>query len=206
MPLSKQQYEQALAEATGGPVVLTDQDYQRLLKGQKLSEKALTAAKARGANDADHEVEPDTTGLLEPDKPAAIYAQQSPGYVAKGPVAPASSSIGRIPYGVQPSAEPAGYPPLGVDSMSPGALTVPKWAQSAPSPDYGSAALPYEVGPLGGLGLDKPDVITAKAPKPVPAEGGMVFAPDVVRASPTPQQVANAQMAFARRNDARKKG
>jgi len=156
--LSKQDYERALSQATGDAVILTDQDYQRLLKGQKLSESALNAAKTRGKNAGDDFAEPDGQPLLTPDKPAETYKP-----VVKGPNAPASSTVGKIQMpGMAPPVVADG-PALGVDSAGIGSSTVPKYAQGPmKGPDYGSADLPY-TGMEFGL-PDAGDKISAKAP------------------------------------------
>ena len=106
--LRKQDYERALSQATGEPVVLDDNDYQRLLKGQKLSESALNAAKVRGKNAGDDFAEPDGQPLLTPDKPAETYKP-----VVKGPNAPASSTVGKIQMpGMAPPIDPRTGRPL----------------------------------------------------------------------------------------------
>lgn len=179
MALTKQAYEQALSQAAGQPVVLTDDDYQRLVKGQMLSEKAMMAAKTRGANAGDDFADEDSgPPLLRPDQPAGMYRP-----VVKGAVAPQSSSIGRISMGEEPRYMGDG-PALDVDSAGIGGDKVPMYAKKPIGIDYGSASVPYEVGELGGLGMMEPDRIYAKAPKPAPATGGMVFEPDVVAAKP----------------------
>jgi len=156
--LSKQDYERALSQATGEPVVLDDKDYQRLLKGQKLSESALNAAKTRGKNAGDDFAEDDGQQLLTPDKPAETYKP-----VVKGPNAPASSSVGKIQMpGMAPPVVADG-PALDVDSAGVGSATLPKYAQGPmKGPDYGSAELPY-TGMEFGL-PDAGDKISAKAP------------------------------------------
>lgn len=134
--ITKAEYEQALSNAMGQPISLTDANYQKLLKGQKLSEADIAAAKAKA---------------------------QQPMVAVKGPEAPASASIGKIGPATMGAPVVASGPVMGVDSMSPGAATVPgKWS---PGPDWGSAAVPYSGGELGGLGIPASgDKLSAKAP------------------------------------------
>lgn len=160
MALSKQDYETALSQAAGQPVVLSDNDYQRLLKGQKLSEKAMADAKTRGMNAGDGFAEPDGPPLLKPDQPAEMYRP-----VVKGPDAPVSSSIGRLPYGSEPTY--AG-PDLGVDSSGVGYATVPKYVaewKGADQSEYGPDDFGFDIG--------QGDKLYAKAPK-----GQYDFAPE----------------------------
>ena len=171
--LSKQDYERALSQATGDAVILTDQDYQRLLKGQKLSESALNAAKTRGKNAGDDFAEPDGQPLLTPDKPAETYKP-----VVQGPNAPASSTVGKIQMpGMAPDVAADG-PGLDVDSAGVGFGLLPKYA-TAPwkGPDYGSADLEYTASEFGIP--DAGDRLTAKA-----AKGRYELDPDVVTAKP----------------------
>lgn len=76
--LSKADYEQALSAATGTPVMLTDDDYQRLLKGQKLSAASLEAAKTRGMGVED--LGGDQTPNTYDAKKAAAAKAQALGY------------------------------------------------------------------------------------------------------------------------------
>lgn len=180
MALSKDEYERAMSQAAGSPIILSDDDYRRLVKGQLLSEKAMSAAKTRGQNAGDDFVEDDGPPLLRPDTPAEMYRP-----VVKLKDAPAeSSSIGKIqPASVERS--DGGWPAMDVDSAGIGAAQLPKFATKPWSgPDYGSAQVPYEVGELGGLGLDAPDRIYAKAPK-----GQYEFEPSVVTANPPSSKI-----------------
>lgn len=179
MALSKGEYERAMSQAAGSPVILSDDDYQRLVKGQLLSEKAMSAAKTRGANAGDDFADDDGPPLLRPDQPAEMYRP-----VVRGPDAPVSSSIGKIaPASVERS--DGGWPSMDVDSAGVGQAMPPKFATKEWSgPDYGSAQLPYEVGELGGLGMNEPDRIYAKAPK-----GQYEFAPDTITAKPPSSKI-----------------
>ena len=166
MALSKQDYETALSQAAGQPVMLSDDDYKRLLKGQKLSVKAMADAKTRGANAGDGFADPDGPPLLKPDQPAEMYRP-----VVKGPDAPVSSSIGRLSYGSEPTY--AG-PDLSVDSSGVGFAQLPKYVQEwkgADQSEYGPEDFGFDIG--------QGDKLYAKAPK-----GQYEFAPDVVTAKP----------------------
>jgi hypothetical protein len=177
MALSKAEYEQALSQATGDTILLSDADYQRLLKGSKLSETSMRDAKVRGANgggktQAYEDLSADAgQPLLAPTQPAEMYRP-----VVQGPVA-GSSSIGRIGYDEAPR-DMGNGPAMDVDSAGVGFGLLPKYA-TAPwkGPDYGSADLAYTASDFGLP--DAGDRLTAKAPA-----GQYEFAPDVVTAKP----------------------
>lgn len=170
MPLSKQDYETALSQAAGAPVVLTDNDYQRLVKGQKLSEKAMADAKTRGANAGDGFADEDAgPPLLKPDQPAEMYRP----VVKLKDAPPESSSIGRLPYGSEPTYAAEG-PALDVDSSGVGFAQLPKYVMEWKGADQS------EYGPDDfGFGVGEGDKLYAKAPK-----GQYEFAPDTVTAKP----------------------
>ena len=196
MALSKQDYEKALTDATGEPMSLSDQDYQRLLKGQKLSEAAMASAKTRAANAGDDFAEDDGPPLLAPTQPAEMYRP-----VVQGPNAPGSSSVGKIAAPSYGDPVVADGPALDVDSAGVGFGIVPKYA-TAPwqGPDYGSADLAYTASDFGLP--DAGDRLYAKAPK-----GQYEFAPDVVTAKPPSSKLdLLARTAFGPPATPKKKG
>jgi len=197
MALSKQDYEKALTDATGEPVVLADQDYQRLLKGQKLSESALNAAKTRGQNAGDDFADDDDgPPLLAPTQPAEMYRP-----VVQGPNAPGSSSVGKIAAPTYGDPVTPDGPALDVDSAGVGFGTLPKYVQDPwKGPDYGSADLPYTASDFGLP--DAGDRIYGKAPK-----GQYEFEPDVVTAKPPSSKLdLLARTAFGPPATPKKKG
>lgn len=128
--LSKQEYEAAFSKAFGQPIVLSDQDYRALLKGQKLSEAAITAAKTRAMNAGDDFATPDVAPMYTPP--------------VKGPSAPATSSIGKIAPATMGPPVVASGPALSVDSGAPGAAPAPSGEEKAarPPPVWATADSP----------------------------------------------------------------
>jgi len=141
--------------------------------------KAADAARYAAVEDLGGDDRPTTAATKAADAaragvaPAYKIIQPKPVYV---PMAPGSSAIGKIAQ-PEPVAVQADGPALDVDSAGIGARQVAAWAKTPVAVDYGSAAVPYEVGELGGLGMTEPDKIVVKKPKE------MVMEPDVVTAS-----------------------
>jgi len=146
--------------------------------------KAADAARAAEVEDLGGDTGPVTAAQKAADAKRAASMGYAPGAVrvyqpkpVYVPVAPASSSIGKIQQPAPLTFVAAG-PSLDVDSAGIGQATVPSYVNKPFTVgDYGSADMPYEVGELGGLGLAEPDKIVVKKPKE------MAFEPDVVTAS-----------------------
>lgn len=122
MPLSKQDYEEALSRAAGSRVMLTDTQYQKLVSGQKLSDKEFAAAKMAGASggaqpsaSAPVELPVQYIGPTPSTPPSVTPAAYMP--KDKGPEAPASSSIGKIaPASMGDDVAPSFGPPMSASS------------------------------------------------------------------------------------------
>lgn len=111
--ITKAEYEQALSNAMGQPISLTDANYQKLLKGQKLSEADIAAAKAKA---------------------------QQPMVAVKGPEAPASASVGKIGPATMGAPVVASGPAMGVDSFGSPAPAPQPVIAAAPHPALWAAA------------------------------------------------------------------